>query len=546
MRRAGAVMRGVTAALLVLLLGAAPARADSTGADTFVVTYDATTSIVTTDPDGVSSTRVGDGGAVTLTCTTEQCTVTAAPFQPYFANAVILPDGSSSTAAGGDSASVCVRGYSLGTMTASATATGFSATFEAPSPGWEQCAEGRQYRHAMVITWATGAATGDVCIFEDLRCGPTPAPEPAATIIAAPIDPEPALASSGSFLATGDPAAPSVLSALPVPAEAGTAPSQLLVAALLTVILALLVAFPTALLNSAVDAGSERLAAWRAARRGAGSVRAAPRAWWWAAAGVVAASVVSAFVDPQFGFNAGSGRVLLSILASFAIDVVLGWTLTVWLMRRVVPGVSHSYLFRPLTLLVVIAAVVFTRVTGFEPGIVFGLVAGVAFGAIVGRSGEARAALTTVGYAFAVAFVAWIAYGALGGGAGAGESFWGTFVIETLSAVAIGGMAALPIALVPLRGLAGHAIWAWKRWVWAVAYAVGLLAFFIVLLPMPFSWEEVSLTLGSWVGLYVVYAVVAVAFWLFVARPWQGETQSDVTEASEPEEASTSAARVDE
>lgn len=366
----------------------------------------------------------------------------------------------------------------------------------------------------------------------------------------------PGAQSGSSELASGDPAAPSVLSALATPADAGTAPQQLVLAALLTVILILLVAFPTSLLNSAVETGADRVSAWWGARRALmpstvvdsrpaegssgeptpredvndGRPPSRPRrsgTWWWAAAGVAAAGIISAFVDPEFGWNAGSVRVLLSIVASFAVDVVLGWTLVIWLVRRVTPGASHSFVFKPLTLLVVIAAVVFARLTGFEPGIVFGLVAGVAFGTLVGRAPQAKAALATLGYAFAVAFIAWLLYGLMGGGAAAGTSFWQTLVLETLAATAIGGMAALPIALFPVRGMAGQTVWAWRRWVWAVCYAVGLFAFFIVLMPMPFSWAGVSWDLIASVGVYLLYAIGAVVAWLLVTRPWRRDEDAD-------------------
>ena len=345
---------------------------------------------------------------------------------------------------------------------------------------------------------------------------------------------------SASALATGDAAAPSILSGLATPATAGTAPAQLALAALLTVILVLLVAFPTSLLNSAVESGSERFSEWWSTRR----ARPAPdvqtpesgawrRSWWWAATGVVIASVIAAFADPQFGLNAGSARVVLSILVSFGVDVVLGWALVVWIMSRVNPGATHSYSFRPLTLLVVIAAVVFTRLTGFEPGIVFGLVAGVAFAAIAGRSGAAKSALVTLGYAFVLALVAWVVYGVVAGSSG--ESFLATLLVETLAAIAVGGMAALPIALFPVRGMPGHAIWQWRRGLWVACYAVGLFAFFIVLMPMPFSWEEVGWELGAWIGVYLLYAVIAVTAWLLLARPWRSAPSSEVT--TSPEEA---------
>ena len=94
------------------------------------------------------------------------------------------------------------------------------------------------------------------------------------------------------------------------------------------------------------------------------------------------------------------------------------------------------------------------------------------------------------------------------------------FVQETLSAVAIGGMAVLPVALFPLRGMTGFDILSWNRVVWGVAYAIGLLGFFFVLMPMPFAWKGVPFELGVWVGLYLLYAVIAVVIWAAVTRPW--------------------------
>ena len=97
------------------------------------------------------------------------------------------------------------------------------------------------------------------------------------------------------------------------------------------------------------------------------------------------------------------------------------------------------------------------------------------------------------------------------------------FVQETFSSMAIGGIAALPIALVPLRGLTGYAVFSWNRGAWAGTYAVGLFGFFFVLMPFPFAWKGVPLSIGTWIGIYLLYAVVAVVAWLVLARPWKHE-----------------------
>jgi hypothetical protein len=328
-----------------------------------------------------------------------------------------------------------------------------------------------------------------------------------------------------SRLASGSASAPSVLSALPTASDAVPDGRQALLIAALVVILVLLVAFPTHLLNTAVDAGQESLASWWRRRRGRAEgpdAEAQPvTRWATAAATVLAASLVSAFVDPQFGFNSGSARTFASIAISLTVESVLVWLTVIWLVGRMAPTVTASFRVAPSTLVVVVAAVAITRLTGFEPAIVFGLVAGVAFGAATTVAAEGKTVLAGVGLALVLAVAGWVAYSLLDTGPGAGLAT--VLASETFAALAIAGIASLPIALVPLRGLAGHALYAWSRPLWAVSYAVGLVGFFVVLMPMPFSWAGVDLSLATWITLYVAYAVAGVTAWAWVVRPWRRE-----------------------
>ena len=297
------------------------------------------------------------------------------------------------------------------------------------------------------------------------------------------------------------------LSTLPTPAVA-LSPANLVWATAMTVVLVLLVAFPTHLLNVAMEVATERMAEWR--RRVRVRVPPARSGWLVAAIGVVAASVISVFVDPAVGFNGASIRSFLSILLSFVLVEVVAWLLVMLLGRRM-PGANPVLRFAPATLLIVLAAVIFTRITGFQPGIVFGLVAGVTFGAALAATAKARLTLIGLGYSFGVAVVAWIVYGFVDN----------VFVRETLSATAIAGIAALPVALLPVRGLAGAEIFRWNRVLWGAGYAVGLFGFFVVLMPKPFSWAGVPLSIVTWVGIYLAYALVAVGGWLALAQPWK-------------------------
>jgi hypothetical protein len=319
------------------------------------------------------------------------------------------------------------------------------------------------------------------------------------------------------------PADPGTLSTLPTVADSAR-PFNALWALGLTVVLVLLVAFPAHLLNTAAEHGSDRIAAWLSRVRKPREWPAALKrlsGWPLAIAGVIVASVISAFVDPRFGTDPGASiRIIASILLAFVVDVALGWVLLLLFLRRTMPDAQARLRFAPASLLLVVAAVLFSRITGFQPGIVFGLVAGVVIGASLARSQKARVALIGLGYSFAAGVLGWVGYAILTAIVGDDTSFGTVFAQETLSAIAIGGMAVLPVALFPLRGMAGFDIFSWNRVIWGVAYGIGLFGFFFVLMPMPFAWQGVPLELGVWIGLYVLYAVAAVAIWAIVTRPW--------------------------
>ena len=283
-----------------------------------------------------------------------------------------------------------------------------------------------------------------------------------------------------------------------------------------TVVLGILVVIPSQFANSAADTllgrFRERLRNGRM-NPDAERPKLELRGWPWAAAGVLIASVIATLADPNFGFDAAGLRLLLSIVVTFAVEVVVGWIAVVLIVRRTHPDAVASFSFTPLSLAIVVGAVLLSRLSGFSPPIVFGLVAGVAFGGLLGSASKARVALIGLGWAFGIGLVAWVVYSYL--------PVDQVVVRELLGAAAIAGISTLPIALVPIRGLVGHTVWEWRKAVWLIAYAIGLFAFLLVLLPLPGAWTEVGGGLITWVVLFVVYAVVSIGLWLIVTSPWR-------------------------
>lgn len=388
-----------------------------------------------------------------------------------------------------------------------------SGTRTADGTGEIDCADGSVLYHAGVLEFEATLVSGSDCLL--LGGCATPEPTPASSAAAPASD------------TTAGATTPSTLSTLATVGEA-LRPANALWAVAGALVLVILVALPSHLLTTALEGASDRLA--ERLRRGRQLDERLARAltgWPLAAGAVAAAALISAFIDPGFGFTLHGLRVLLSIGIAFALEVVVGWTVLTLLVRRRRPDITASYKVIPLGLLAVIGAVLFSRLTGFEPGLVYGVVAGVVFAGIAERADQARLTLITLGYAFTIGILAWVVYSVTPSDGGPAL----LFVRETLSALAIGGIVALPIALLPIPGLAGSDLFRWRRPVWAAAYALGLAAFLLVLMPLPASWDTVGVALPAWIGVIVAYAVVATGLWLALARPWGREGDASQAES---------------
>lgn len=336
---------------------------------------------------------------------------------------------------------------------------------------------------------------------EHLLPGPTPGELPAG---------------SSSQLGTGEPAAPSVLSSLTTAAALVDSPPNVLVAIAVTIVLLLLVGLPSTLLGATLSDNYDRIfgpvtsLARRITRPFTATLGASTVPTWLPLGiGIVAASVLSSFVDPGFGLNWGSARMLMSMALAFVIETLLGWVVIRAVLRRTDPGLDPKPEFKWGSLVLILVAVILSRLVGFEPGMVFGLVMGLAFGVTLARAQDVRVTLLGIGWAIAVGLLGWVGFSLLAGV----EGWLPVLVAETFSGIAVGSLAALPVALLPLRGLDGETLFSWNRWIWAGVYGLGLLMFFIVLMPMPFSWGEVGAPLVTWLSLYLAYAALAFGVW---------------------------------
>lgn len=296
------------------------------------------------------------------------------------------------------------------------------------------------------------------------------------------------------------------------PAQISTDPVVLLQSAALAALLVFLMPFPSQLFNSTLETHEDEMRRWLRLDR-IGSMVGGIGAFWasWPGVGLftLLAALLYGFLDPGFGFSVGSLATFLGMLfgivlvtTAFAVPVVLAH-------RRL--GDRWKVKVVPVSLLIGVACVLLSRLTGFQPGYLYGLLIGLAFARELSAAEEGRATAVGAAVMLAVAFAAWLGLGNLPEGDG-----FGLVVLRTsLAALMVAGLEGVVFGLLPMRFLPGEPLYAWNRVLWGTLLAVGALAFFHILInPASGYLSDSSRTpLLTVAALLVGFSLVSVAFW---------------------------------
>jgi len=294
-------------------------------------------------------------------------------------------------------------------------------------------------------------------------------------------------------------------------------------------VLTILVSFPTILLSKAIDEIH-------------GKISKRDRFAWmgfsvtglWALALFFIAAIIDGFSDPTFGFTYKALRVLITGFLGFVVMDFGRNQIAFWLTKNH-SGQEYPLLSaRPFFLLVVAATVLFARITNIDPTMIFGTVIGLELGSKISRESKGVVKLVTTGYTFLIGLLSWIGYSWLSsihlytaaqvnsGDISHFQLWLGMCQVTTgefLSMLAVSAFSTVPLSMLPFAGLGGKPLIEWKRWVWVVTYFFGLLAFVIVVLPMPKVWSQPSEAVSTWIAVLAAYIVIAlVAFGLVTWR----------------------------
>lgn len=353
-------------------------------------------------------------------------------------------------------------------------------------------------------------------------------------------------------------------SSIPTPGEINLSPAVLIPTLIVAGGLIILVPFPGALFNSTLEANySQIMGGVRRARRRARNALLAPWSWlrrmlhlpggpartpgpdaaaelpseralpdepaepardfWWTAPGVgvfiLLTVLLSGFLDPSFGLNlpsvatfAGMLIGLLVLLAAFDLPLVAFYR------RKRIGFWLHAL---PPTIAVAIACILISRLTDFHPGYLYGLIIASFTVPKVDKRTQGKLMAAGVASSVIAATVAWFALGAVRPMTAVADPGPLLITVETaLSMVVAAGVELAAVGMLPLTFLVGKSVYDWNKLAWGGIWAVGLLAFGIVILnPQNGYLSDTTRTpFLTVVALLAVFGLGSVLFWFYFHR----------------------------
>jgi hypothetical protein len=275
-----------------------------------------------------------------------------------------------------------------------------------------------------------------------------------------------------------------------------------------------LVAFPCELFNSTLEENYEDVKQhWRSIRRSvrsaAGVIDTLERGWMGASVVILVAAALYALLDPRFGLPVSSlalyaGSVLGLVIVTVGFDLPGAMYVRFHLREHV-----HVRAL-PATLVIAAGCVGISALVHLQPGYLYGVVAGYAWGAEVRARDAGRAVALSAAGMFLVSLAAWLSRGLLA------DASTGPAILadSMLAMVFLTGLEITTFGLLPLRFLDGARVWEWSRTGWALLIGAGLFGFIHVLVNQKSGYLQ-SGPLATLVVPFVAFGVVSMVFWAY-------------------------------
>ncbi|MGQ0744015.1 MAG: FGLLP motif-containing membrane protein [Acidimicrobiales bacterium] len=338
---------------------------------------------------------------------------------------------------------------------------------------------------------------------------------PGAHGIAALCDGQPR-ATAGFTVTHADAHRSEFVTSLNQPWQVSTDPKAVAASAGLALLLVALVGFPSELFNATFNENQSEIRAWFRRRRKelgtGGPIRQAASF----GAFIVAGGFLYAGLSADFGFNLSSLVLALGIALGLVV-ISLGFGAPANLFSRRTAGEWGRLGVIPGSLVVAALCVVASRVVGFQPGYLYGVLAGFTFKQAFDRRTEGRLAAAGCLAIMVVGIIAFLLKAPVAAAAGEPEAgLWLMGLEAALAAVFLLGIESLAVGLLPLRFLNGAKVLGWSKLAWAAMFTVALfLVIHVLLQPGSGYVGQGSSVVVPVVALYASFGLGSVAFWAY-------------------------------
>jgi hypothetical protein len=305
---------------------------------------------------------------------------------------------------------------------------------------------------------------------------------------------------------------------LPKPGVTFRSPVRDLVNVVLALVVLLLVTFPAELFNRTLDTHYDeiRAALLRPFQREHNHRKLpAPRDGGPRFAVVLAAgAILGGLLDPHAGVDLRTAlAVAATLIALVCVSAVSAGTELLYRRHHDCSETARLHAL-PAALVVAAGCVLLSRALSFQPGYLYGVIAGLVFATrlSVRHRGRVQAlahlALLAVGV---VAWLAWVPVNNRAAGAHAGTGW--VLLADALGAIFVATLVSSTIRLIPLRFLPGSDVAGWHRGAWSAVFGVAVFG----MLAVMFNPNSSSVRTGTsnWVAalvLLVLFGSFSVAF----------------------------------
>ena len=302
------------------------------------------------------------------------------------------------------------------------------------------------------------------------------------------------------------------------------------------------VAFPSGFLNAALESHEVEIGIWMAWLRRKFFKRereSKERTKWHSheilAGMLVATAALNGFLDPHFGIDLTSLALFVGLLGALALIAVVTDLPGYLYLRREAPETKLTAHALPGALVVALVCVLLSRSLHFEPGFLYGTVAGIRLankkGISINLSGRASALSAVTIMVFSL--LAWLAREPLLAYAAARHATFIAIAAEAmLAAIFMAGIQGVLLNMLPLTFLPGRLVFLWNKKVWFAIILAATFAFVHLLLGSGSGYVGRTFTLLPALAFELTIAVITSAAWIFFMRydATHGRSESEEVE----------------